>query len=427
MQGVCVGVDIVGSGRWCGTGINVTGVPRAMAMAISKSQSGFSHGSPFSSLKFSTRGKNWGGACSKRRKEKVGVRVRAGGNEGESCKRIAPLQLESPTGQLLSQLLTEHPHLLPAAVDQQLERIIADRDADAQQGPPSTTGTELILYRRIAELKAAERQRTLEEIIYALIVQKFMDAGVSLIPNISTSDPITGRVDTWSKQDHKLERVHSPEAFEMIKNHLALVFGNRMLDTNAIAQIGKLRVGQVYAASVMYGYFLRRVDQRFQLEERMKALPFGLNEEADVEQFHGSDPKHEDKFQMGSSSGEIASSTGPGRGTASEPEFDDTVFGGGRVKPCKLKSYVVSFDQETLQRYTTMRSKEGVSIIDRHSEALFGRPAQILSGSVAASNDETIRISFSGLISLVLEAVTFGSFLWDVESYVDSRCHFVTN
>ncbi|CAN6892933.1 unnamed protein product, partial [Brassica oleracea] len=28
---------------------------------------------------------------------------------------------------------------------------------------------------------------------------------------------------------------------------------------------------------------------------------------------------------------------------------------------------------------------------------------------------------------LVLEAVTFGSFLWDVESHVDSRYHFVLN
>ncbi|OIC63227.1 hypothetical protein A7L55_18680 [Acinetobacter baumannii] len=75
-----------------------------------------------------------------------------------------------------------------------------------------------------------------------------------------------------------------------------------------------------------------------------------------------------------------------------------------------------------------MRSKEGVGIIERHSEALFGRPeVQVVGGSMAATNDEIIKISFSGLTSLVLEAVTFGSFLWDVESYVDSRCHFVTN
>ncbi|KAH0909545.1 LOW QUALITY PROTEIN: hypothetical protein HID58_032866, partial [Brassica napus] len=43
------------------------------------------------------------------------------------------------------------------------------------------------------------------------------------------------------------------------------------------------------------------------------------------------------------------------------------------------------------------------------------------------SKDEHIQISFKGLKRLVLEAVTFGSFLWDVESHVDSRYHFVLN
>ncbi|KAH9296516.1 hypothetical protein KI387_040104, partial [Taxus chinensis] len=99
------------------------------------------------SFQFSAPGKQWRGvwACSKKRKESSSS-VEVGGNNGETCKPIAPLQLESPTGQLLSQLLKDHPHLLPAAADQQLESLIADRDAAAQQEPPSTTGTELILY-----------------------------------------------------------------------------------------------------------------------------------------------------------------------------------------------------------------------------------------------------------------------------------------
>jgi len=46
---------------------------------------------------------------------------------------------------------------------------------------------------------------------------------------------------------------------------------------------------------------------------------------------------------------------------------------------------------------------------------------------IDSSKDEHIQISFKGLKRLVLEAVTFGSFLWDVESHVDSRYHFVLN
>jgi len=178
----------------------------------------------------------------------------------------------------------------------------------------------------------------------------------------------------------------------------------------------------------MYGYFLRRVDQRFQLEKSMKTLPSGLNEESDAEQPLGSDSKTKGDFQTRYSSPQVASASMPSIGTPSEPEFNPTVYGSRGVKPCKLRAYVMSFDPETLQRYATMRSKEGVGIIERHSEALFGRPeVQVVGGSMAATNDEIIKISFSGLTSLVLEAVTFGSFLWDVESYVDSRYHFVTN
>ncbi|KAH9316553.1 hypothetical protein KI387_025180, partial [Taxus chinensis] len=365
----------------------------------------------------SAPGKQWRGvwACSTRRKEtssSSSVGGSCGGKHGETCKAIAPLQLETPSGQLLSQLLKDHPHLLPAAVDQQLDSLIAERDE-----PPSTTGADPILYRRIAELKAAERRDALEEIIYALVVQKFMDSGISLISSVSQADPVTGKVDTWPKQDHKLVRVHSHEALEMIKNHLALVLGNRLQGTNAIAQISKLRVGQVYAASIMYGYFLRRVDQRFQLEKNMNMLPFGLNKESDDagQRLSSSESTRADEFEEGYSFPDVTSATMPGSGAPSIPEFN------GAVKPCKLRAYVESFDEDTLQRYATMRSKEGVNLIERHSGALFAKPRlHIASASMAAaSDDEMIRLSFSGLTSLVLEAVTLGSFLWDVENYVD--------
>ncbi|EEF28932.1 conserved hypothetical protein [Ricinus communis] len=311
--------------------------------------------------------------------------------------QIAPLQLESPIGQFLSQILINHPHLVPAAVEQQLEQLQTDRDADKHKEEPSVSGTDLVLYRRIAEVKANERRKALEEILYALVVQKFMDANVSLVPSIAPasaepSDP----VDMWPRQDEKLERLHSPEAYEMIQNHLALILGNRVGDSTTVAQISKLRVGQVYAASVMYGYFLKRVDQRFQLEKSMKILPSAVDEGDNNVAWSGD-----------------VSAGGFGHG----------------IKASRLRSYVMSFDGETLQRYATIRSKEAVSIIEKHTEALFGRPEIIITpqGTVDSSKDELIKISFGGLKRLVLEAVTFGSFLWDVESYVDSRYHFVTN
>ncbi|XP_059645513.1 UV-B-induced protein At3g17800, chloroplastic-like [Cornus florida] len=339
---------------------------------------------------------------------------------------IAPLKMESPVGQFLAQILISHPHLVPAAVEQQLEQLQTDRDAEKHKEEPSSSGTDLVLYRRIAEVKENERRKAVEEILYALVVQKFMDATVSLIPTIiPPSSDSRGRVDTWPSQDDKLEQLHSPEAYEMIQNHLALILGNRLSDSTSVAQISKLRVGQVYAASVMYGYFLKRVDQRFQLEKTMKILPQGLDDgENNVQQALGEEVRPsgnggKDSFSAALPHPEVSSWSGgvsPGG------------FGKG-LKASRLRTYVMSFDGETLQRYATIRSREAVSIIEKHTEALFGRPEIVITpeGTIDSSKDELIKISFGGLRRLVLEAVTFGSFLWDVESYVDSRYHFVMN
>ncbi|KAK9115757.1 hypothetical protein Sjap_014704 [Stephania japonica] len=375
--------------------------------------------------------RGWSGR--NRRASSVAVRASlnsdSNSSSGSSDYRVAPLELESPIGQFLSEILRSHPHLVPAAVDQQLEQL--KTDVNAEKGKPSEeasgSGTDLVLYRRIAEVKANERKKALEEILYALIVQKFMDANVSLTPAVA-SPSADARVDNWPSQEEKIEELHSQEAFEMIKNHLSLILGNRMGDSSTVAQISKLRVGQVYAASVMYGYFLKRVDQRFQLEKSMKLLPYASDEEESdimksvVEEMRPPPMNNEvhEMEQMESQHPEVSAFSAGG---VSSGGF------GHAIKATRLRTYVMSFDTETLQKYATIRSKEAVSIIERHTEALFGRPEIVITpqGTIDSSKDERIKISFGGLKRLVLEAVTFGSFLWDVESYVDSRYHFVTN
>jgi hypothetical protein len=290
-----------------------------------------------------------------------------------------------------------HPHLVPAAVEKQLEQLQTDREAEKEE--PSASGTDLGLYRRIAEVKAGEREKGLEEILYALAVQKFMDADVSLSPVLSpNSADKSGRVDTWPCKDGELEQLHTPEAYEMIQNHLALIMGNRLGDATSVAQISKSKVGEVYAASVMYGYFLKRVDQRFQLEKTMKLLP---NEQVGSMQQLVTAGSGQDSYQP-------------------MPEVKSMSFGHG-MKASRLRSYMMSFDRETLQSYATIRSKEAVSLIEKHTDALFGRL------EIDSFGDELVKMSFGGLKRLFLEAVTFGSFMWDVESHVDSRYHIAIN
>lgn len=177
-------------------------------------------------------------------------------------------------------------------------------------------------------------------------------ADISLIPSV-TSHP-SGTLHSWSTEVGKIEKLHSQEAYEMIQNHLALILGNRAADLSSVAQFSKLRVGQVYAASVMYGYFLKRVDERFQLEKSIKVLQ-NAEEESGVHQTIMDDARP--GSEVDTSHPEV--STWPG-GDVSPGGF------GYGIKPTRLRSYVMSFDGDALQRYATIRSKEAVSIIEKH-------------------------------------------------------------
>lgn len=90
------------------------------------------------------------------------VRASSSPESSGSMDPIAPLQLESPVGQFLSQILISHPHLVPAAVEQQLEQLQTDRDAEKHE-EASASGTELVLYRLVAHLLIWNVKLTLRE------------------------------------------------------------------------------------------------------------------------------------------------------------------------------------------------------------------------------------------------------------------------
>ncbi|KAB2626151.1 cell division control protein 48-like [Pyrus ussuriensis x Pyrus communis] len=242
---------------------------------------------------------------------------------------------------LLAQILQTHPHLLLAAIDQQ----------------------------HIAEVKEKERCMALEEIIYCLIVHKFIDKEISndpedirdLIPlaDLSFMSPygspcsiihILTTVDFWPNLENKIESIHSPEAYEMIQSHLSLVLSERLVGPlSSLVEISKIK-----------------------LERTINTLSKG-----------GSD------------------NDGGG--------FMDN----GKGKSYRLRSYVMYLDADTLQRYTTIRSKEAISLINKQTQALF-RTLDIRiakDGLIYSSNDEVIALTFSGLTMLIWEAIVFESFL----------------
>ncbi|CAN8313926.1 unnamed protein product [Cochlearia groenlandica] len=354
----------------------------------------------------------------------VTVKASGGGGEGdgeddskESFASIAPVELESHVGKLLDQILRTHPHLLNSTIDQQLEKLEAEKESLEAE---SSSSSQDILSKRISEVKDKDRRKALAEIIYCLVVHRFVERGISMIPRIKpTSDP-AGRIDLWPNQEDKLQAIHSSEAFEMIQSHLSSVLGDRTAvgPLSSIVQISKIKLGKLYAASVMYGYFLRRIDQRYQLESTVKTLPKRAE-------------KTRERFEEPSPPYPLWDPDSLIRIQPEEYDPDSYPAGRNQDEPLSssygLRSYVTYLDSDTLQRYATIRSKEAMSLIEKQTQALFGRPdIRILEdGKLDTSNDEVLSLSFSGLAMLVLEAVSFGSFLWDAESYVETKHHFL--
>ncbi|KAE9596907.1 hypothetical protein Lalb_Chr16g0380991 [Lupinus albus] len=166
----------------------------------------------------------------------------------------------------------------------------------------------------------------------------------------------------------------------------------------------------------MYGYFLKRVDERFQLERKMGTLPKDLGkanvsyEEPTTNQLWDPDSLIRiDAYNEGFS--------------------DEDYMDPGEGISYRLRSYVMQLDVETLQRLAAIRSKEAISLIEKQTQALFGRPDIRVSGdgSIETFKDELLSLAFSGLTMLVLEAVALGSFLWDAENYVESKHPFLNN
>lgn len=55
------------------------------------------------------------------------------------------------------------------------------------------------------------------------------------------------------------EGIHSKEALAMVKDHLMAMMGPAAnAFSNTAVKMSKLQMTQVYAASIMFGYFLRR-------------------------------------------------------------------------------------------------------------------------------------------------------------------------
>ncbi|XP_062020087.1 UV-B-induced protein At3g17800, chloroplastic [Rosa rugosa] len=332
--------------------------------------------------------------------------VVAGAGASSHCEFSSlnsPLDPRTRSGKDLSSVLQNHPQLFHLAVAQELKQL-ADQRQDARcRMYLSASSHEACLHRRIAQLKEQQCQIAVEDVMYLLIFYKFSEVKVPLVPKLSRCI-YNDRLEILPAKDWELESIYSLEVLEMIREHVTTVIGLRanssVTDNWAMTKITRQTLGRVYVASILYGYFLKSVSLRHRLERSLflETQDLHLSCRTSLQEMS----PHGIKSLLFGHVG----------------KFQSECVGSSRQEKThgKLKCYVMGFDPETLQRCAKLRSEEAVNLIKNHCCALFGDDAEM--GSL--ESDEVISTSFSSLKRLVLEAVAFGSFLWDTEECIDS-------
>lgn len=225
-----------------------------------------------------------------------------------------------------------------------------------------------------------------------LVLHKFSEMRVHLVPRLSRC-VCNGRLEIWPSKDWELESIHSFEVLQMVREHLNAIIGCRadsnVTDSWATTEIQRLHLCRLYAASILYGYFLKSASLRHFLERGLNPNTPNISINAQKMYSMGSE-----YIAFGSRSASV--------GQISERTREN------------LRFYLMGFDPEMIQMCAKPKSTEAVNLIERHSCALFGDEATGL-----LEIDDVITTSFASLKRFLLEAVDFGSFLWDTENFVN--------
>lgn len=258
-------------------------------------------------------------------------------------------------------------------------------------------------------MKELECEAAIEEVMYMLVVSDFSKIKVPLVPTLSECTT-SGRIEIWPSKDKELESIHCPEILALVKEHLTNVLCREgkygCVVKWSTAQISKLQLGRLYAASIMYGYFLMAASLRHRLEHMIARVdedyPLGCT--ICVPHLERQFSNLEEDLVVLGSPYDAVSSLSPGLCSSKKPK--------------NLRSYITAFDPKALQLCAKLRSQAAANIIENHCLAIFGDGDMSNLGTEEMIS--VISVSYSGLKRLMLEAVAFGTFLWNAEQLVDS-------
>lgn len=329
------------------------------------------------------------------------LQLRAAAAELEKWKH-GPADVYTGPAQKALYLLKENPELFSSAVEEELDKLNDQKEEAKQQDSTAGDGVDkdaLVLRSRVKEVRELDRMRIAMELLYLQVCNKFLKLQVPLIPPLKDGGDVRfgGPVNLQGLTD-----IYSSEAVALVKEHLFGILGaqGNPFGPTAVVQIALFQCGQVYAMSSLFGYYVRRVDARFQLEKLAGAFGAWGDEDAEAK-----------AVQLG----------------------DETVAE-------SLREYVTTFGPEELQRMRSIATVEAQMAMETQVSSLFGdlrvlknklleavgmvmsneEATQKLQKAIEEKKVESIRITTDDLRRLVLEAVAFGALLYESEKEADT-------
>ncbi|CAK8998223.1 unnamed protein product [Durusdinium trenchii] len=332
------------------------------------------------------------------------TRAKASSSDLPDKWKAGPAEIYTGVAQKAVYLMKENPTLFDMSVEEELEKLQEEKEEEEKKKSEMEANAKedtLVLRRRIEEVKMNDRIRAVTELLYLKVCRKFQQLQVPLIPVLKEGGDVKfGNVDLKALTTD----IYSKDALELVREHLFRIIGQQGNPSFAggmgVVQIALFQAGQVYAMSAMFGYYLRRVDQRYQLEKL--AGNFGA---------------------WGEEAPEVTSPFAQDQGAADS-----------------LKGYIESFGADEVQSMWSVTSVEAQMAMESQVTALFGdlralkdklvnalgmvsspeEATQKLEQAIKKKEVESLRLTSDDLRRLVLEAVAYGSLLNDSEKQFDS-------
>eukprot|EP00898_Chlorokybus_atmophyticus_P008818 jgi/Chlat1/8938/Chrsp94S08248 len=403
-------------------------------------------------------GSGWKPLASRRRRTATTMSAAPGAEFNSSSISIAPsqhytapLSLETEPGWRLQQLLLQNAPTtdFEAVVSDILAGIQVQKDALAvdtrayqekrreQADPQSEWDRDMAwLTKKVIWSRAVECRSHLEDVVYAMIVQRFRDLGVCMMPSMARALQGSAKVNIsfGEARSAQLESIHSDAARVMLAEHVARLFDR----LNPPANKGQVRllkrdVADMYRQAIVYGYFLRRVSARYQMEMQMEdearvGLERLFGHEAVV--VEGCMPHPELQLDTATATAEVMTSSAevstimggttiidesstPTSANATTVSSNVVSFSGRR----SLQEYVQACDKSIIGQAAFVITMEARHVIERHMVALFGFKPDVKRGEQAGDH-ESVHIGYPAFRRMQLEAVAFGAYLHQVEAQV---------